>query len=128
MAQAEIASHSRELLANADSQPPPYNTTASYNAPSPPSNNLPLAYHYDYYQQLVPKPEEVYHARPSYPPPRYTPRQTGEFVCYITQAEPLDEQAIAKRQRQKYVMRMYLGCLALVAIVGLISVGISKAT
>lgn len=128
MAQAEVTSQNREPLTTVDNQPPPYNTTAIHNPPSPPSNNLPLAYHYDYYQQFVPKPEEVHQARPSYPPPRYTPRQTGEFVCYITQTEPLDEQAISRRQRQKYVMRMYLGCLALVAVVGLISVGISKAT
>ncbi|CAM0142028.1 hypothetical protein VKS41_004267 [Umbelopsis sp. WA50703] len=129
MAQADIASSNREPFAIPDNQPPSYNTTVGYNTPPPPSNNLPLAYHYDYYQQLlVPKPEEVHHTRPSYPPPRYTPRQTGEFVCYVTQAEHVDELAIARGQRQKYIMRMYLGCLALVAVVGLISVGISKAT
>lgn len=110
-----------------DSVPPPsYNTV---EPPVPPPNDLPLAYHYDYYQQYaVPKPEDAHQARPSYPPPRYTPRQTGEFVCYMTPVDPEDVNTDARRRQQHYVSRAYLSCLAIFAVVGLVSFGITKAS
>jgi hypothetical protein len=106
--------------------PPP--SYISIGHPIPPPNNLPLAYHYDYYRQLsVPKPEDIHQPRPAYPPPRYTPRQTGEFVCYVNPVDHLELEAQVRRQRQRYAIRSYAGCLAIFTVIGLISVGISKA-
>lgn len=122
MAPASIEPPSDEL----QSVPPP--SYSPVGQPIPPPNNLPLAYHYDYYRQIsVPKPEDTQQTRPAYPPPRYTPRQTGEFVCYVNHSDQLQADAQARRQRQKYAMRAYIACLAIVAVIGLISVGISKA-
>ncbi|KAH8554141.1 hypothetical protein BGW37DRAFT_555042 [Umbelopsis sp. PMI_123] len=105
----------------------------SYNAveppPIPPPNDLPLAYHYDYYRQCsVPKPEDAHHTRPPYPPPRYTPRQTGEFVCYVNPDDSLDADIESNRKQQRFAARAYICCLAMVAVVGLVSIGIIKAS
>jgi hypothetical protein len=106
--------------------PPSYNTV---EPPVPPPNDLPLAYHYDYYQQYaIPKPVDVHQARPSYPPPRYTPRQTGEFICYMNPVDSEEVNAEARRRQQRYVSRTYLSCLAIFAVVGLVSFGITKAS
>ncbi|KAG2180695.1 hypothetical protein INT44_003702 [Umbelopsis vinacea] len=117
-----------ESAINGDVPPPHYNTIEP-PAPPPP-NDLPLAYHYDYYQQYaIPKPEDVHQpTRPSYPPPRYTPRQTGEFICYMNPVVPEEIDAEARRRQRRYVSRTYMCCLAIFSVVGLVSFGITKAS